>query len=84
MWHLFCTGGEDYAFVNSTIVVPAGTTKFSFNITITDDQILETNESFYLYINSSVPDNVHKDVHGQVQVIILNDDGQKLQIISTN
>ena len=65
----------DYVYENSrTIVIPAKAASVSFNITIIDDYILEANESFYLYIDSMVPDSVVKAVPSQVQVMILNDD----------
>lgn len=58
-----------------TIVVPAEAASVSFNITVIDDHVLEANESFYLYISSTVPDSVVKAVPSHVQVMIINDDG---------
>ena len=69
-------GGMDYIFQSSrTIVIPAEATDVSFSITVIDDHVLEGNESFYLYINSAVPDNIIRDMPSQVQVIIVDDDG---------
>ena len=73
---IFCVGGTDYIFQSSrTIVVPAEATDVSFSITVIDDHVLEANESFYLYINSAVPDNIVRDMPSQVKVIIIDDDG---------
>ena len=59
------------------IVVPAEATNVYFNVTVIDidDHILEANESFYLYINSAVPNSVVRDIPSQVQVIIIDNDG---------
>ena len=71
----FYLGGVDYIFESSrTIAVPAKAANVSFNITITDDHILEANESFFLYIKS-MPGNIVKYIPSEAQVIILNDDG---------
>ena len=73
---LFSLGGEDYIFPNSrAIVVPAEVTSVSFNITVIDDHVLEPIESFHLYFNSTLPDNVVVGIISQAQVIIFNDDG---------
>ena len=73
---LFSLGGVDYIFPNSrAIVVPAEVTSVSFNITVIDDHVLEPIESFHLYFNSTLPDNVVEGIINQVQVIIFNDDG---------
>ena len=64
----------DYIF-SKTIVVPAEATNVYFNVTVIDDHILEANESFYLYINSAVPNSVVRDIPSQVQVIIIDNDG---------
>ena len=66
----------DYIFANSTaMVVSAEAASVSFNITVIDDHVLEANESFYLYIDSTLPDNVVEGIISKAQVIIFNDDG---------
>ena len=68
----------DYVFANSTaMVIPAESASVSFNITVINENISEANESFYLYIDSTLPDNVVEGIISQAQVIILNDDGKK-------
>ena len=71
--------GEDVDYNSGpyTITFAAGTTNTSFTILITDDNILEGNETFYLTINpSSLRDDTNVDVGNlfQITVIIVEDD----------
>lgn len=55
---------------------PAGMTSASFHVSITDDEIFESNETFSLAIDLfSLPPNVAVGVVNQATVTILNDDG---------
>ena len=59
------------------VTFAAGTTDTSFSILITDDSILEGNETFYLTIDpSSLRDDANVDVGNlfQITVIIVEDD----------
>ena len=70
------TGGVDYAAGPYTVTFPAGATRVSFDVPITDDDILEVNEDFNLIIVlNSLPDGVTR--HGTVQtmVTIIDDEG---------
>ena len=42
----------DYHYGPFSVTIPAGETKASFYVTIYDDNTIERNESFYLYIQS--------------------------------
>ena len=74
--------GEDYVstlFYN--VVFHAGMTNVSFNISIYDDNMLEGSESFILNINpTSLPGSVTVDDPGQATVMIVDDDGNWLDI----
>ena len=53
----------------------------SFNIAITDNNILEINETFELVINvSSLPSAVTVGIPAEVTVTIVDDDGKCIQI----
>ena len=53
----------------------------SFNIAITDNDILEINETFELVINvSSLPSDVTVGIPAKVTVIIVDDDGKYIKI----
>ena len=57
------------------VVFPAGVTNVSFDIPISDDNILEDNENFVLTIDpSSLPTNVTIGDPGQATVTIVDDD----------
>ena len=67
----------DYNSGPYSVSFAAGITATSFNILITDDNILEDNETFYLIIDpSSLRDDNNVDVGNlfQVRVIIVEDD----------
>ena len=80
--HLLCTHaltGTDVDYNSGPYMVTfaAGTTDTSFSILITDDSILEGNETFYLTIDpSSLRDDTNVDVGNlfQITVIIVEDD----------
>ena len=69
----------DYTPGPYNIRIPAGLTSVSHNILIIDDNLLEDNEIFYLFINPSLPSGVTVSDNNQVTVTIVNDDG-KLKI----
>ena len=57
-------------------MIPAGLTTALFNVSITNDDIFESNETFDLSINIfSLPSNAAVGDPSQATVIILNDDG---------
>ena len=68
--------GDDYDFGPYTVTFPAGMTSAALSILITDDEIYESDEAFYLNIDRlSLPPNVAVGDISQVTVNILNDDG---------
>ena len=69
-------GGVDYNSGPYTVQFDVGGTRVSLDISITDDNILESDENFNLSINpSSLPDSVTVGDHGQTSVTILANDG---------
>ena len=66
-----------------TVTLSAGVNSSQLNILITDDNILEDDETFNLTINqSSLPDGVVVDP-SQVIVTIVDDDGECGRLYST-
>jgi len=57
------------------VTFPAGDTEVSFSVTIIDDRILESNETFQLSINSEkLPDNVTINDPSSITITIVDDD----------
>ena len=57
---------------------PAGETNVSFDVTITNDNVLENNETFNLTIvGESLPNNVTVGKISQTTVTIVNDGGSR-------
>ena len=74
---LYIGADMDYNSGPYTVTFAAGMTAISFSILITDDSILEGNETFYLTIDpSTLRDDTNVDVGSlfQVTVIIIEDD----------
>ena len=62
------------------ITLPAGVMSIPFNVSITDDNVFEGNESFMLAINlSSLPSDVTVGNPGQTTVTIVDNDGKQIQ-----
>ena len=69
--------GDDYTPGPYTVIFPAGMTRVSFSIPITNDNELEEEEIFYLKIKSRLlPDNVTHGRPIRVAVNILDDDSK--------
>ena len=74
IWHV-AGGGVDYTSGPYAVTIPAGMTSVTFNVSITDDNILEVNENFVLTIDpSSLPTCVTHGNLGHATVTILDDD----------
>ena len=73
---ILCTiEDDDYDSGPYTVTFPSGVTNVSFDIMISDDNQPESDETFYLIINSfSLPHNITMTDPGQAIVIILDDD----------
>ena len=68
--------GEDYKSTSYAVVILAGVTSVSFDISITNDTIFEGNESFNLSINPDfLLNNVSIGDYGEATVEIIDDDG---------
>ena len=67
----------DYESGPYNITFPAGTTSVPFNISITDDDILEDDENFILTVDlSSLPSNITASDPYQATVTIVDKDGK--------
>ena len=74
------TGGDDYNVGPYSVIIPAGETSGSFEISIIDDQMLENNESFDLNIDiNTLPDDVTLGSPDSATMIIINDDSKYIQ-----
>ena len=66
--------GADYSSGPYSITLPAEMTNVSFDISITDDDVPEPDETFCLAINSHpLPDYIEIDTKGST-ITIINDD----------
>ena len=76
--HANITGGNvDYHSGPYNVTFPVGQIYFLLNVTIFNDSILETDETFMLTINSSsLPINVRPGDFVRAKVIIQDDDGK--------
>lgn len=72
---LFCCEGNDYTSGPYNVNIPAGLTRVQFDVPITNDNILESNETFILNIMSnSVPDKlIISDPRESTVTIVDND-----------
>ena len=75
MFIINCIAGTDYNTGPYSVTFPAGKTRASFNITITDDTLVEGKENFTLSVDqSSLPDTVSIGDHHETTVTILDND----------
>ena len=66
----------DYGSGPYEVTFTAGTTEASFNVSLTDDNIFESNENFMITIDpSSLLNNVTVGDRKRVTVIIMDNDG---------
>ena len=67
--------GSDYNAGPYSVTFPAGKTRASFSVKITDDTLGEGSEKFFLSIDqSSLPSNVSIGNHSRTTVTILDND----------
>lgn len=71
-------GGDDYAPGPYSVTFPAGMTNVSLNISITDDNIVETDEQFFLIIGPSTLPHVIVSRLSQAVLTITDSDGKYL------
>ena len=69
---------ENYTLGQYNVTLPAGVTRVTFNVSITNDDVLEVNEKFDLIIDlSSVSSsNVNVGSNYKTTVLIVDDDGK--------
>ena len=69
--------GDDYSDELFIVELPAGEFRITFNISISDDDVLENVEEFNLTINStSLPDRIFDGGIQQTTIFIIDDDGK--------
>ena len=67
----------DYGSGTYQVTFTAGTTEASFNVSLNDDIVFESNENFMITIDSSsLPSNVTVGDPSRVTVIIVDNDGK--------
>jgi len=67
----------DYISGPYSVTFSAGVTSITFDVPITDDDILEGSENFMLTIDqSSLPANINRGDPGSATVTIVDDDGK--------
>ena len=72
-------GGSDYVPGRYTIVIPAGKVTVPFDVSITNDTLLEENEDFDLIILAGLlPDRINRVSPGKTTVTIIDDDGRSM------
>ena len=74
-----CCGTEnDYTTGPYSVTISAGMTNTSYNISITNDNLLEESETFYIFLNPTfLPSGVVVGDINQAAVTIINDDGKQ-------
>ena len=83
-WLVLIGAGVDYNSGPHTVTFPAGVTRVLFEVSITNDIILENDEEFNLIINSSsLPTGVSDSHPSLVTVTIVDDDGNVLLLYSS-
>ena len=70
-------GGSDYEYGPYTVTIPAGEIDVLFDFPTIDDNLLEGNEHFNLFINPRfLPDRVTRGDPGRITVTIVDDEGK--------
>ena len=82
IWHLCIvhTGGEDYEVPLNRykkVILPAGLTSVSIDITIFNDMTFECSETFRMFIlELSIPYGIYPGSHTSTTITILDDDSK--------
>ncbi|MEZ6151026.1 MAG: Calx-beta domain-containing protein [Pirellulaceae bacterium] len=71
------TSGTDYGAISSTAIIPAGTTSLPISISITDDNIVENNETISLSLTSSSNSSItiQPTLSSVASAVIVDNDG---------
>ena len=60
------------------VIFPNGTTRVTFPVNITDDDVYEEYESFNLVINNNLPNRVNLGHPNRAAIVIVDDEKRKL------
>lgn len=74
---LFARLGEDYVGVNTEVVFVAGATETLFNISILDNNVRESIETFNVILTSSAPNTIISD-ETRISTVTITDTDRKL------
>ena len=77
-------GAIDYNFTSHNITFTTGVTRVTFNVTVIDDNIFESDEIFYLSITAhhgSLPNGVSIGYTNQATVTIDDDESKRLLLL---
>ena len=75
---LFHATENDYTTGPYSVIISAGMTNISYNIIVTNDNLLENSETFYIFLNPALlPSGVIVGDINQAAVTIINDDGKQ-------
>ena len=69
-------GGVDYDSEPYTVIIPAKEKNGSISVSINDDDVMEGNEIFTLFINSSSLPSRVTTTFSTIHVIIVDNDGK--------
>ena len=76
MYVMVYVGGVDYDVGLYSVMISAGDVRVTFNINITDDNILETTEEFDLTISSISLSRIFASNIQQATVFVIDNDGK--------
>ena len=77
IFNFIITGGYDYESKPFNVTIPAGEISVPFNISIIEDNIFETTETFIFTIDSSsLPSRVLLQSDCMLMITIVDDDGK--------
>ena len=76
---MFCGAENDYVTGPYSVTISAGMTNTPYDILVTNDNLLEDNETFFIFLNpASLPSDVMVGDINQATITIINDDGKCL------
>ena len=72
----FMAGGLDYDYRQYRITIPADVISLPFTISINNDDLMEDNEYFSLFITETLPLGVYRGYSYSALVTIIDDDSK--------
>ena len=76
-WFSCClVAGQDYETVLQVLEFEPGVTEKEVDVSIINDEAVETNETFLLYLSSGTGPGVYLSPFAEAEVTIINDNGK--------